>query len=115
WQLLEQPLNQGLRRWMQDLNRCYREEPALHQIDFAAEGFDWIDANDWEKSVISFLRRGRDSGEYLLVGCNFTPGARTNYRVGVPCGGSWQEILNSDADLYGGSGRGNLGGLEAAP
>ena len=115
WHRLEQPLPQGLRRWLQDLNRCYRAEPALHEIDFAAEGFAWVDAHDWEKSVISFLRRGRNPEEYLLVVCNFTPVERTNYRVGVPCGGAWQEILNSDAALYGGSGWGNLGGLEAAP
>ncbi|HET8700193.1 MAG TPA: alpha amylase C-terminal domain-containing protein, partial [Nitrococcus sp.] len=115
WPLLERPLNQRLRRWLQDLNRCYREEPALYQIDFEPGGFQWIDAQDWEKSVISFVRRGRDPADCLLVVCNFTPVERTNYRVGVPCGGWWREILNSDAELYGGSGWGNLGGLEAAP
>ena len=115
WHLLEQPLSQGARRWLQDLNRCYRQEPALYQIDFAAGGFEWIDAHDWEKSVISFLRRGRDSGELVLVVCNFTPVERSNYRLGVPFGGSWREILNSDAEFYGGTGRGNFGGLESAP
>ncbi len=115
WHLLEQPLPQGLQRWLQDLNRCYRAERALHEIDFAAAGFEWIDVHDWEKSVISFLRRGRDPEQIVLVVCNFTPIERTNYRVGVPCSGAWQELLNSDAELYAGSGRGNFGRLEAAP
>ncbi|MDN5871921.1 MAG: 1,4-alpha-glucan branching protein GlgB [Nitrococcus sp.] len=115
WHLLEQPRTQGLSRWLQDLNRCYREQPALYEIDFEANGFEWIGAHDWENSIISFLRRGRNPGEYLLVVCNFTPVARTNYRVGVPRGGWWREILNSDAERYGGGGWGNFGGLEAAP
>jgi 1,4-alpha-glucan branching enzyme len=115
WHVLQYPLHAGLMRWMADLNRCYRAEPALYQQDFSAEGFSWVDFHDWEESVISFLRHGRTPGDSLLVVCNFTPVARKNYIVGVPRGGYWQEILNSDAEFYGGSGIGNLGGVEASP
>jgi 1,4-alpha-glucan branching enzyme len=84
-------------------------------LDFAGEGFEWIDLNDWADSIISFLRKGKNTGDIILVVCNFTPVPRINYRVGAPRGGWWREILNSDAALYGGSGYGNLGGVEAAP
>ena len=114
WHLLQQPQHQGLRNWVRDLNHCYRSQPALHQNDFAQVGFSWIDSHDWEKSVLSFLRHGLDN-EVILVVCNFTPLPRTNYRVGVPHGGRWQELLNSDAVNYGGVGYGNFGGVEAAP
>ena len=101
-------------RWVEDLNRVYRQEPALFTQDFTPAGFEWIDCNDVIQSVITFLRKGRD-GEQMLVACNFTPEPRHNYRVGVPVGGFWEEVLNSDAALYGGSGQGNLGGMEAVP
>ena len=114
WHLLDEPRHAGLQRWVEDLNRVYRQEPALFTQDFSLAGFQWIDCNDWEQSVITFLRHGR-AGEMVLVSCNFTPVPRHQYRVGVPQGGFWQEILNSDAMDYGGSGHGNLGGLEAAP
>ncbi|BAU48056.1 glycogen branching protein [Sulfurifustis variabilis] len=113
WHLLEQPLHGGLRRWVGDLNRVYRREPALHARDFEQEGFAWVDVHDWEQSVVSFLRKGRD--EEVLVVCNFTPVPRENYRVGVPRDGYWYELLNSDAEIYGGAGFGNLGGVEASP
>jgi 1,4-alpha-glucan branching enzyme len=113
WHLLQQPLHAALMRWVSDLNRCYRTEPALHEKDFSADGFEWVDFNDWEKSVVSFIRRGRRSDDILLAVCNFTPVPRHDYTVGVPCGGRWREILNSDAADYGGSGLGNLGGVEA--
>ena len=100
---------------MDDLNRLYRSEPALHEGDCENFGFEWIDANDNEQSVTTFLRRGRDPKDVLLVAINYTPVPRHNYRVGVPVGGAWQEVLNSDAKIYWGSGQGNLGGIEASP
>ena len=114
WHLLDEPRHAALQRWVEDLNRVYRQEAALFTQDFTPAGFEWIDCNDVMQSVITFLRKGRE-GELVLVACNFTPVPRYNYRVGVPTGGFWQEILNSDAVEYGGSGHGNLGGLEAAP
>ncbi len=115
WHVLQYAEHEGLRRWVADLNRLYRAEPALHQIDFEQPGFEWVDCNDSEQSVLSFLRRPRDGSALVLVVCNFTPVPRMNYVVGVPGGGYWREIANSDATLYGGSGMGNLGGIEAAP
>jgi 1,4-alpha-glucan branching enzyme len=114
WHLLDYAQHAALQRWVEDLNRLYRQEPALFTQDFTPGGFEWIDCNDVMQSVITFLRKGRD-GEVILVACNFTPVPRHNYRVGVPEGGFWQEVLNSDALNYGGSGQGNLGGVEAAP
>jgi 1,4-alpha-glucan branching enzyme len=114
WHLLDYPMHQGLQRWVGDLNSVYRQEPALFTRDFTPAGFEWIDCNDVMQSVITFLRKGRD-GELILLACNFTPVPRYNYRVGVPTGGYWQEVLNSDAVDYGGSGHGNLGSQEAAP
>jgi 1,4-alpha-glucan branching enzyme len=115
WHVLQYPLHGGLQRWMGDLNRCYRAEPALYEKDFSGDGFSWVDFHDWEASVISFLRHGRRPADSVLVICNFTPVARQNYIVGVPRPGYWREILNSDAAIYGGSGVGNLGGVEASP
>ncbi len=114
WFVLQYPEHAGVQRWVSDLNALLRAEPALHQIDFDPAGFEWIDARDAEASVITFLRRPRQ-GPPVLVVCNFTPVPRNNYMVGVPEGGYWREILNSDAPLYGGSGIGNFGGVEAAP
>ncbi|MEW6053967.1 MAG: 1,4-alpha-glucan branching protein GlgB [Nitrospirota bacterium] len=115
WHVLEYPLHQGVRAWVRDLNHLYRSEPALHEVDFGTEGFEWVDFHNWEESVISFLRKGRISDERILIVCNFTPVPRYNYRIGVPLGGFWQEILNSDAVTYMGSGHGNIGGMEASP
>jgi 1,4-alpha-glucan branching enzyme len=115
WHVLEYAEHEGLRRWVADLNRLYRAEPALHQVDFDQSGFEWVDCHDGEQSVLSFLRRPRGGGAPVLVLCNFTPVPRTNYIVGVPQGGYWRELANSDATLYGGSGMGNLGGVEASP
>ena len=115
WHLLQAPLHAGLQRWVRDLNTAYRGQPALYQRDFEAGGFTWVDCSDFQRSVISFLRRGQNPDDQLLFVCNFTPVVRANYRVGVPQHGSWNEILNSDAPLYGGSGQGNFGGLQAAP
>jgi 1,4-alpha-glucan branching enzyme len=114
WHLLALEPHQRLQHWVRDLNRLYRAEPALHAGDCRAEGFEWIDSGDAANSVLSFLRRGGDGGTIVVV-CNFTPMPRHNYRVGVPGGGFWREVLNSDAICYGGSGQGNLGGIDAAP
>jgi 1,4-alpha-glucan branching enzyme len=113
WDLLDNPRHAGLRRLVSDLNRLYRQEPALHRRDHMADGFEWVDFRDWEQSVTSFLRR--DGEDQILVVCNFTPVPRSNYRVGVPRGGYWRELLNSDAGIYGGAGFGNFGGVEATP
>jgi 1,4-alpha-glucan branching enzyme len=106
--------HEGVQRWLADLNRVYRAEPALHRTDFTVEGFRWVQRGDWEASVLAYLRVAPDSAPILVV-CNFTPVARHNYRVGVPRGGKWREILNSDAQYYGGSGVGNQGGADAQP
>jgi 1,4-alpha-glucan branching enzyme len=114
WWRLAEPGHAGVQRWVEDLNRLYRAEPALHQVDFDAAGFEWIDANDAEDSVLCYLRKARD-GSALLVVANFTPAPRLNYLVGVPQAGHWRELLNGDAPLYGGSGMGNYGGLDSVP
>ncbi len=115
WHLLEYPVHTGLQRWVSDLNRLYCREPALYERDCEAAGFRWVDCNDSEQSVVSFLRTGRTTEDTILVVCNFTPVPRHNYHVGVPHGGFWREVLNSDAQDYGGSHQGNTGGREANP
>ncbi|MEA2694843.1 MAG: 1,4-alpha-glucan branching enzyme, partial [Acidobacteriota bacterium] len=115
WHLLEDPGHAGLQSWLADLNRLYSADPALHELDCAPEGFEWIDCSDAEKSILALLRKGKDGTRPLLVVLNFTPVARQNYRIGAPQGGYWREVLNSDAAVYGGSGQGNFGGVEAAP
>ncbi|MFW6089512.1 MAG: alpha amylase C-terminal domain-containing protein, partial [Gemmatimonadota bacterium] len=117
WHLLDDPAHDGVRRWVADLNRVYRAEPALHALDADPAGFEWVDANDAESSVLVFLRKppaSSDAGP-VLVAANFTPVPRPNYRVGVDRAGRWLELLNSDAHAYGGAGHGNLGSVEAAP
>jgi 1,4-alpha-glucan branching enzyme len=114
WWVLQYPEHSCLRNWVGDLNRVYRAERALHEVDFDQSGFEWIDCHDAEESVLAYLRRARN-GEAVAVVCNFTPVPRTNYVLGVPAGGFWRELLNSDAPIYGGSGVGNYGGVEAAP
>jgi len=115
WELLERPAHRGLRHWLGDLNHFYRSQPALFEQDFVAAGFEWVDHQDVEESTLSFLRKARNPDDLVLVVCNLTPVPRENYRLGVPRGGWWREMLNSDAGTYGGSGRGNRGGVEAAP
>ena len=114
WPALQGDKHSGLQRWVEDLNRFYRGEPALYQLDFDPSGFQWIDAQDSEASVLSYLRKDRD-GTAVLVVANFTPVPRDNYLVGVPHAGHWAEQLNSDALLYGGSGVGNQGGVDSVP
>ena len=115
WHLLGNPMHAGLGRWVRDLNTLCRGEPALHELDGDAAGFEWVDCTDSQRSVVTFLRRSSKTNDVLLFACNFTPVVRQNYRVGVPFDTIWKEILNSDAPLYGGSGQGNLGGLSASP
>ena len=115
WHLLEDPGHQGLQHWVRDLNHLYRTEPALYELDFHGDGFDWIDFHDADNSVISYLRQDNSGRRVLAVICNFTPVPRHDYRIGVAHGGYWEEILNSDATEYGGSGQGNMGGIEASP
>lgn len=115
WHLLSNPLHAGMKRWVRDLNTLYRGERLLHELDFKPLGFEWVDCTDFQRSIISFLRRGRNANEETLFVCNFTPVVRQDYRVGVSQEGFWKEALNSDAPLYGGSGQGNSGGLMAAP
>ena len=98
---------------MEQLNRAYRSENALHWFDNDPQGFEWVDCNDAPASVVSLLRKGKSDNDAMLIACNFTPVPRVGYKVGVPSGGYWKEILNSDAREYGGSGIGNMGGAEA--
>jgi len=114
WHLLEMgPYHRGLQQLVQDLNALYRTEPALYQVDFEPAGFRWIDCNDWEGSVISFLRRARSPENFLVFVCNFTPVVRHGYRIGVPRGGFYRERLNTDLYPYGGSNVGNGEGVWA--
>jgi len=115
WWVAELPEHAGIKHLVRDLNRIYRREPALHRIDFSPDGFEWLDLGSADISVIAFLRKAPDHGAPLLVVCNFTPVPRPNYLVGVPSRGVWHEILNTDAREYGGSGWGNLGGVESVP
>jgi 1,4-alpha-glucan branching enzyme len=114
WHLLAEPAHQGILRWVSDLNRLYRERKALHERDTEPDGFAWTHPNEADTSLVSFLRMSAD-GSPVLVVCNFTPVPRPNVLVGIPRGGFWRELLNSDAENYGGSGWGNLGGVEAQP
>ncbi|NOT45320.1 MAG: 1,4-alpha-glucan branching protein GlgB [Acidobacteria bacterium] len=115
WHLLDDPLHEGMRRWVRDLNHAYQREGSLHEVDFDHHGFSWIDCHDHENSIISFIRRGRAKGDFTVVVVNFTPVPREGYRVGVPARGWYRELLNSDAAEYGGGNMGNGGGVEALP
>ena len=115
WELLKHPSHAGIQKWVADLNYFYRREPAMYSLDCDPAGFEWVDCNDWEGSTLSLLRKGSTAADVVLGIFNFTPVVRTHYHVGVPFGGFWREELNSDAQEYGGSGRGNLGGKEALP
>ncbi|MBV8234448.1 MAG: 1,4-alpha-glucan branching protein GlgB, partial [Acidimicrobiia bacterium] len=110
WHLLGDARHSGIQNWVRDLNQLYRDEPALHALDCDAAGFEWVDCDNAEESAVGYLRKGKAADELLLVACNFTPVPRHDYRIGVPRGGRWDEVLNSDAPVYGGSGQGNLGG-----
>jgi 1,4-alpha-glucan branching enzyme len=113
WHLLADPMHRGVQRWVRDLNTLYRGEPVLYEQDAEPHGLDWVDCSDTGQSVVSLMRTGFDPDRAVIFVFNFTPVPRAGYRIGVPWGGRWTEILNSDASLYGGSGQGNLGGSEA--
>jgi 1,4-alpha-glucan branching enzyme len=113
WWLLQYPVHQGVQRWVRDLNQLYRNEKALHELDSEPAGFEWVDCNDAPRSIISLLRKGKGPKDRILIACNFTPVPREKYRVGVPMGGWWKEVLNSDGKEYAGSGMGNGGGAMA--
>jgi len=113
WHLLQYPPHSGLQKLVQDIVHLYRGEPALYELDFEPAGFEWVDCNDSMHSVVSYLRRGSSTEDIFLVVVNFTPVLHSGYRVGVPRGKHWKEVFNSDAELYGGSGQGNLGGVES--
>jgi 1,4-alpha-glucan branching enzyme len=115
WHLLGYPLHAGLQRFVRDLNHTYAAEPALHEVDFDAAGFQWIDCNDSENSVVSLIRRAKNGADFVVAVLNFTPVPREGYRIGVPEGGIYRELLNSDADFYGGGNVGNAGGVAAEP
>jgi 1,4-alpha-glucan branching enzyme len=114
WHLEAEEPHAGVKRLVGDLNRLYRAEPAMHRLDCDPRGFAWIDGSDAERSVIAFLRRGEAGDPPVLCALNFTPVVRYAYALGVPAGGRWEEVLNTDAPIYGGSGVGNLGGVDAA-
>ena len=107
WHLLEYDSHAGLQRLARDLNEMLKGFPCLHQIDFSWEGFEWIDLNDWENSMLFALRKGKDPNDLLVCGFNFTPVPRQGYRMGVPRAGTYEEVLNTDATIYGGGGVGN--------
>lgn len=115
WDLTQYGPHAGMQKLVEDLNRLYRAEPALHELDVDPEGFEWIDGSDALSSVLVFLRKARSTGDQVMVVCNFTPVVRQNYQVGAPRGGFWTEVLDTDAWMYGGSNQGNLGGVEASP
>jgi 1,4-alpha-glucan branching enzyme len=111
WHLLEQAEHAGIKQLVHDLNQLYRSTPALYEVDFSHDGFEWIDCSDSKQGVISYLRRGKNRSDILLVVCNMTPVVRQDYRIGAPQGGRYTELLNSDSSHYGGSGTGNLGAV----
>jgi 1,4-alpha-glucan branching enzyme len=115
WHLLENPEHAGMQSLVRDLNRAYKAEPALWEMDFDGSGFWWTEANAADDNVIAFARRTRDSERVALFVGNFSPSVRTQYRIGLPRGGRWLEAVNTDAAYYGGSGVGNMGGFEAEP
>jgi 1,4-alpha-glucan branching enzyme len=115
WHLLQWRDHQGILQLVRDLNGLYQSEKALHQVDFDWQGYEWLELHDWENSVVAFLRRARDPSDAIVVVCNFTPVVRENHRIGVPSGGYYREILNTDSDIYGGSNCGNSGGAWGIP
>jgi 1,4-alpha-glucan branching enzyme len=115
WHLLEFEPHQGLQRLVGDLNRLYRDEPALHRLDSDWTGFSWLEANDSDQSTLAFMRHGGAPGDTVIVVCNFTPVPRQNYRIGVPERGTWREVLNTDSRYYWGSGQGNMGAIDSTP
>jgi 1,4-alpha-glucan branching enzyme len=118
WETLGDPRHAGLQRWVRDLNRVYAANASLWDADYDPHGFAWIDCNDHEHSIIALMRRANartgQGNEFVIAVVNFTPLARYGYRLGVPAPGAYAELLNSDADVYGGSNVGNQGTVVAA-
>jgi 1,4-alpha-glucan branching enzyme len=115
WHLLDSPPHRGIQRLVRDLNHFYRAHPPFYEVDYDWTGFQWIDCQDASSSVLTFLRLAREPADFVVVALNFTPVVREDYRVGVPHPGFYQELLNSDSAIYGGSNVGNKGGVEAEP
>jgi 1,4-alpha-glucan branching enzyme len=115
WHLLERPEHAGIQELVRDLNRHYRNEPALWEVDFAPEGFQWLEANDAEANVVAFARFAAGGARVVVCVCNFSPVPRLAYRLGLPQGGVWRELVNTDDERYGGGGVGNSGPVEAKP
>jgi 1,4-alpha-glucan branching enzyme len=113
WDLLQWPSHQGIRKMVADLNALYRREPALHQLEFKGEGFEWLDCHSRDDSVLAYMRKAKDPNDFVVVCCNFTPVVRAEHRLGVPHGGWYREIFNSDSQYYGGSNVGNFPGVMA--
>jgi 1,4-alpha-glucan branching enzyme len=113
WHLLDYEPHQKLQAWLTDLNKVYQQETALHEIDFSHEGFEWIDFGDYQHSVISFIRKAKNNDDFLVCVFNFTPMPRQNYRVAVPRGGDYKELMNSDSEKYWGGNIGNYGQVTA--
>jgi 1,4-alpha-glucan branching enzyme len=111
WHLLDDPMHSGMQKLVKDLNWLYRKRSALYERDCEGEGFSWIDCNDGDASIISYIRRGADPNDFVVVVCNFTPVVRRGYRIGVPQSGRYYEALNTDSSFYGGGNVGNGGGL----
>jgi 1,4-alpha-glucan branching enzyme len=115
WELLEFDPHRKLQALVRELNRLYRAHPALYEVDFSYRGFEWVDFHDWESSIIAFLRRAEDPKDWVLICCNFTPVPRRNYEFGVPEEGFYEEILNTDSELFGGANLGNGGMVSSRP
>jgi len=115
WHALKYPSHSGVQKWVRDLNRLYRTERALYEQDFSNKGFEWIDSSDYEKSIISFIRKAENANDFIIFVLNFTPMQRNDYKVAVPQSGFYQEVLNSDSQQYWGSNIGNYGGVQADP
>ncbi len=115
WHLLDQPAHAQIQQCVQDLNALYRANPEFHQVDFSWDGFQWVDFHDSEKSIVSFVRKGKEPADFAVCAFNFTPVPRGGYRMGVPRPGFYREVFNSDSELYGGSNVGNGGGVPADP
>jgi len=115
WHVLKERFHAGTQHWVRDLNHLYQREPALYEQDCSPGGFEWVDFSDRANTTLFFLRKASSRDDLILAGFNFTPVPKHDYRVGVPRGGSWEEVPNSDAEAYGGSSLGNSGGVEAAP
>jgi 1,4-alpha-glucan branching enzyme len=113
WDLLQWESHQGIQRLLADLNKLMRNEPALHELDFESDGFEWIDCHNYQESVLSYMRKASDPEDFVIVACNFTPVPRKHYHLGVPHAGWYQEIFNSDSQYYAGSNMGNYPGLMA--